>query len=155
MSHWLYNGKEIDEIPEGAFGFIYKIVNVQTGKTYIGRKNLKRRIKSKVKTKTKTAKSATKFKIKISDSDWKTYIGSNKVLIEEINDVGMQMFNFEILAFFFTQGQLNYAEENIQHYLNVTLSDKFYNDSIGSRRYINVVKDDRLLELISNLRNKF
>ena len=154
MSHWVHEGKKIEEIPEGVVGFVYKITNKSTGKMYVGRKNVKRRVKTKVKTKNKNAKNATKSKVAIKSSDWASYIGSNKTLITEITSYGKDEFTFEILGFLFTQGQLNYVEENIQHFLNVTLSENYYNDSIGSRRYINIVKDDRLLDTIKQIRNK-
>ena len=38
---WLYENKEVkslEDLPEKAFGFIYKTINVQTGKFYIGKK---------------------------------------------------------------------------------------------------------------------
>lgn len=154
MSHWIYNDKEVDEIPEGAMGFVYKITNLESWRIYIGRKNLKQRRKTKVKTKSKTALNATRSKVKVTESDWKSYIGSNKSLISEIEQIGKEKFKFEILAFLFTQGQLNYVEENIQHYLNVTLHPKFYNDAIGSRRYMNLSSDERFISAIAEVRKK-
>ena len=49
MSHWLYEGKNFDTIPNGHFGFIYLITNTQSGRKYIGRKYFysTRRIKVK------------------------------------------------------------------------------------------------------------
>ena len=40
---WLYEQKQvadINDIPEGTQGFIYKITNLKTGKFYIGKKSL-------------------------------------------------------------------------------------------------------------------
>ena len=41
--NWIYNGREIlslDQFPEEAVGFIYKITNKDNGRFYIGKKNL-------------------------------------------------------------------------------------------------------------------
>ena len=40
---WFYNDKEIhgiEDMPEGAFGFIYETTHIPTGKKYIGKKSL-------------------------------------------------------------------------------------------------------------------
>ena len=40
---WIYNGSfitELNDMPEGTIGFIYKITNGKTGEYYIGKKNV-------------------------------------------------------------------------------------------------------------------
>lgn len=151
---WIYDNKPIEEIPDGAFGFIYLITNLETNKKYIGRKNLKIRQKKKINTLTKQAKSRKKTVVTIKESNWKTYTGSNAELNEIISKVGIEKFKFEILEFAFTQGQLNYLEENAQHFLNVTLRQDFYNSSIGSRGFISMRQDDYILKSTASLRHK-
>ena len=48
---WKYNGKEItnlDQFPEGTFGFVYRILHKATGKAYIGKKVLYHSLKKKL-----------------------------------------------------------------------------------------------------------
>ena len=145
MSHWLYEGKVFDAIPNGHFGFIYLITNTQSGRKYIGRKYFysTRRIKVKGR---KTRKVVRR------ESDWKNYIGSNKTLKYDINRLGKKNFKFEVLCFGETKGQTNYLEENIQHRMNVLIDDNYYNGSIGSRKFISVKFSNKAKKLIKNFR---
>ena len=115
MSHWLYKNKILEEAPEGIFGFVYLITNIKTGKKYIGRKYFgkTRRIKKK---------GSKRRKVIRKDSDWRTYIGSSKLLQENI-EKNKKHFKFEILAFGKTKGQVNYIEENLHH----KLTEQFLN----------------------------
>ena len=80
-SHWLYNKKLFTEVPEGIFGFVYLITNLKTSKKYIGRKYFYsvRRIKVKGKKNRKVIR---------KESNWKIYMGSNKDLNSDIENVG-------------------------------------------------------------------
>jgi hypothetical protein len=145
MSHWLYEGKNFDTIPNGHFGFIYLITNLSSGRKYIGRKyfySIRRK---------KVAGRKTRKVIK-KESDWKSYVGSNKTLTIDINRLGKKDFKFEILCFGETRGQTNYLEENIQHRMNVLLDDDYYNGSIGSRKFISVKFSNKAKKLIKNFR---
>jgi len=143
MSHWLYKNKIIEEAPDGAFGFVYLITNKKTGKKYIGRKYFGkvRRIKRK---------SNKRRKVIRKDSDWRTYIGSSKILQEQINNKKSN-FIFEILAFGKTKGQVNYIEENLHHKFHVSVSDEFYNDCIGPRRFARVSLDKDVIKSINKI----
>lgn len=136
MSHWLYQNKVLQEAPENAFGFIYKITNSLNGKMYIGRKYFekKRRVKRKGQSRRKVIRKS---------SDWQSYTGSSKVLNEVIQKSGKSNFKFEILCFGYTKGQVNYLEENIQHRLQVIMNDRYYNDCIGSRKWLSVKFNDK------------
>lgn len=123
----------IEDFPENSFGFIYKITNQITGKFYIGKKSLYHNIKKKL-TKKELAeqtgpgrKSATKRIQK--ESDWITYWGSNKEILEEIKIKGNLAFQREILKIVTTKKELTYWEIAYQCQYNVLLIDS-YNDNI-------------------------
>ena len=143
MSHWLYKNKIIEEAPEGAFGFVYLITNKKTGKKYIGRKYFgkTRRVKKKGNKRRRVIR---------KDSDWRTYIGSSKLLQEHI-EKRKSNFSFQILAFGKTKGQVNYLEENIHHRFHVASNGKFYNDCIGPRRFANVKLDEGIDDIINDI----
>tara|TARA_R110000796_G_scaffold3094_2_gene11926 strand:- start:5710 stop:6153 length:444 start_codon:yes stop_codon:yes gene_type:complete len=142
-SHWLYNKKLFTEVPEGIFGFVYLITNLKTSKKYIGRKYFYsvRRIKVKGKKNRKVIR---------KESNWKIYMGSNKDLNSDIENVGHKNFKFEILLLTETKGQTNYLEENIQHKMNVLTDSDYYNGSIGSRKFISVKFSNKAKKLIKN-----
>tara|TARA_B100001094_G_C17899098_1_gene655534 strand:+ start:213 stop:659 length:447 start_codon:yes stop_codon:yes gene_type:complete len=147
MSHWLYKEQILEEAPEGAFGFVYLITNNKSGKMYIGRKYFgkTRRVKKK---------GSKRRKVIRKDSDWRTYIGSSKTLQESINK-NKNNFKFEILAFGKTKGQVNYIEENLHHKFHVSVSEEFYNDCIGPRRFARVSLDKSTINAINKVKLKF
>lgn len=99
---WLYNGLPFSEnLIDGQYGFIYKIRNHLTGKLYIGKKLFWFKSSKQVKGKKK--------KILI-ESDWRKYWGSNKVLLEDINQLGVENFTREILHLCPSKGECNYWE---------------------------------------------
>lgn len=144
MSHWVYKGQILEEIPDGVAGFIYRITNNVSGRKYIGRKYFYR-------VKRKVIKGSTRRRVTTKSSDWKTYMGSNKTLSDDIKTLGKNNFTFEILAFGYTKGQVNFLEENVQHRLGVLFDDDYYNDSIGSRKYIGVKVDDAFRDILLNM----
>ena len=143
MSHWLYKNKILEEAPEGCFGFVYLITNIKDGKKYIGRKYFgkTRRVKKKGNKRRRVIR---------KDSDWRTYIGSSKLLQEHISK-RKSNFKFEILAFGKTKGQVNYIEENLHHKFHVANSSKFYNDCIGPRRFARVNLDKETINVINKI----
>ena len=146
MSHWLYEGEILDEVPESAFGFIYQITDLTTNRKYIGRKYFeqKRRVKKKGQKRRKVVR---------KDSGWRDYTGSSKPLNEAITKNGKGKFRFEILEFGYTKGQVNYLEENIQHRLQVILDDTYYNDCVGSRKWLSVKFNEKQKQkLLSNVK---
>ena len=85
---WLYEGKPFttDDIND-FFGYVYRIINLQNGREYIGRKYF---------SKFRTPK-GKKRKVK-SESDWKKYYGSCPELKEEIGKIGRENFSRTILS---------------------------------------------------------
>lgn len=140
---FMYDGKSVVEyvtvenFPPGCIGFVYKITNIKTGKFYIGRKSLFSNVRKKL-TKKEIAehkgpgKKPTK-KLVTTESNWVNYWGSNKVILEEIKAEGTKDFRKEILKFCFNKKQLTYWEVHYQCINGVLLTDKSYNDNIGSK----------------------
>jgi hypothetical protein len=93
--------KTIEDFPENSFGFIYKITNTITGKFYIGKKSLYHNVKKKLTKKELAEQSgpgrkATTKRIQ-KESDWATYWGSNKEILEEIKISGNLAFTRKII----------------------------------------------------------
>ena len=128
---WLYVGKPFttDDIND-FFGYVYRIINLQNGREYIGRKYF---------WKFRTPK-GKKRKVK-SESDWKKYYGSCPELKEEIQQLGRQNFSRTILSLHKTAGKTNY-EETKQLFTKAVLTEqlddgtpKYYNSNILSRYF--------------------
>jgi hypothetical protein len=124
----------VEKFPENCVGFVYKITNIKTGKFYIGKKSLYSNTKKKL-TKKEIAehegpgrKPSSKRVIK--ESNWLTYWGSNKTILEEIKADGVEDFRKEILKFCFNKKQLTYWEVHFQCVEGVLFSDKSYNDNV-------------------------
>jgi hypothetical protein len=119
---WYYEYKQIDEtILESYIGFVYCITNLTNGKRYIGKKLLKFKRSKRVKGKTK------RFLV---DSDWRTYWGSNKSLIADVESLGEDKFRRDILRLCVSKGECNYFEAKLQFECNVLETDSFYNEWI-------------------------
>lgn len=126
---WTYKGSEITEPVPDTFGFVYCITNLVTGKKYIGRKNWYSMKKKKGEKRRKK-----------SESDWKSYYGSNDILKKDVEELGKENFSREILILAETVGLLGYFEENEQHRRGVLFDDGYYNDCIGPGRFRSVKK---------------
>lgn len=81
---WLYENKQLDELPEECVGFVYLITNNLTGRKYVGKKLAKF---SKTTYKVVKLKNGNKKRKKIKskiESDWQLYYGSNDQLNKDI-----------------------------------------------------------------------
>ena len=145
LSHWLYKGKPLTEVPQKQFGFVYLITNLNSSQMYIGRKYFESKRRKKVKGKKRRT-------IVRTETDWSTYTGSSKTLNKDIAKTGKDKFKFEILVLGETRGQVNYLEENIHHKFHVVARDKFYNDCIGPRRFANVRLSEEVFKSINKLK---
>ena len=123
FGHWLINE---DVQPFDYFGFVYRITNRKTGRSYIGKKQIiyNRRMKVKGRKNRKHVK---------KESDWKEYTGSCNELNGDIEILGKEGFKFEILKFCSTKAELGYTETMYQFKEEVL--DKKFED--GSRKYYN------------------
>ena len=96
---WLFEGKNIEALPEDCVGFVYLITNNTTGRRYIGKKLAKF---SKTTYKVVKLKNGNKKRKKIRgkiESDWQTYYGSNIELNKDIERLGAGNFTREILFY--------------------------------------------------------
>lgn len=143
MNNWLYENKVIEKLedfPKNTFGFIYMITHLPSGISYIGKKSLHHNLTKKL-TKKELAeqsgpgrKSSTK-KIQ-KESDWKTYYGSAKPILEFLKEGKHNEFKREILHLVNNKKLLTYYEckylfkygvlENPLEYFNDNILGKFY-----------------------------
>lgn len=121
---WFHASTVVEELNADVVGFVYLITNLETNRKYVGKKLSKR-------SKTKTVKGKKK-KVKV-DSDWKTYYGSSKTLLEDVEKYGKQKFCREILHFCYSKSECTYLEAKEQFLRNVLESEEYYNDWIMCR----------------------
>jgi hypothetical protein len=109
MNPWIYKDQPLldEHIPENSIAFLYMITHVETGRWYIGRKNLYRKVTKMVKNKNGTSKK----KRSLVFSDWKEYWSSSDYLKEMIKEHGEDNFKREILIFVETASATIYSEE--------------------------------------------
>jgi len=119
--------KVYQAVPEDAFGFIYEIVNITNGKKYIGKKQMKRKIRRN------PLKGKKRKRIDFVESDWKTYTGSSDALNIDIATLGLDKFVFKILKFCNSKFELSYFEAKMQFEKDVLLSEDYYNGIINCR----------------------
>ena len=145
--HWVQYGKENVFVPNlDKFGFVYLITNLQNGKGYIGCKQYK-----------------LYSRMKERESDWKTYIGSSKWLMQDIKKIGKEHFKFEIIAEYKNRRSLRYYELYYQMKFNVLSSTfegtdepAYYNSRVGGKFYrpVESYQDPEYRKKLSNsLRN--
>ena len=128
---WIYKGSVFDSDDIGDhYGFVYRITNTTTGKSYIGRKYFVQKRKPKGGKRRVT-----------SESNWKQYYGSSDELKQDIRRDGKNTFKREILSLHRTLGRVNY-EETKQLFLHNVLAEKlddgspaYYNSNILGRYY--------------------
>ena len=124
---WYFDNKSLitDSIDTTIIGFVYKITNLISNRSYIGQK------KFWVKAKTKKAKLA---KIKFVPSDWQSYWGSNLELQNDVAHCGEINFRREIISLCHSKSEMNYVELYHQMINNALLHpDLYYNSYAGGR----------------------
>lgn len=134
MSNWIYQGQEIESLPDECIGFVYLITNLKSGKKYIGKKQA---FFTRKAMKTFVLKSGVKKKKKVTvkkDSDWRTYFGSNEQLNKDVVELGEENFRREILKICNTKTECSYYEAKYQFEFDVLLNpDMYYNSWIMVR----------------------
>jgi len=137
--NWYYKGEEmssIEDFPPSTFGFVYRVIHIPTGKTYIGKKVLKFTRKAKLGKKDLALYEGVKgrkptYKQVVKESDWKTYWGSNKTLLKLLKTEPKENFKREILACSSSKKLLTYEETKAQFIYEVLENPHlFFNDNI-------------------------
>ena len=147
---WTYKGQlitHIDDMPEGTYGFIYKVTHLGTNQKYIGKKVLyfernkrlgKRALEALREERAKKGiKGRVPLKQKvIKESDWKDYHGSHLEIKRLLDKDGPMSFNRQILCFVKSKKELTYYEckelfinevlERNTEYINDNILGKFY-----------------------------
>ena len=130
---WTYKGTEVVALPEDCIGFVYIIVNVLSGRKYIGKKLAKF---SKTTYKTVKQKNGIKKRKKIRskiDSDWQEYYGSSPELTADVIKLGTKNFSREILFYCRSKSECSYIEAREQFTRRVLESADYYNGHIQVR----------------------
>ncbi len=124
---WMYQGTEIDSLPEGTEGFVYLITNLTTGRKYVGKKLAKFK-KSRPPLKGRVNRRRSRV-----ESDWRDYWGSNELLLQDVQTLGEHQFTREILYICRSRGVMGYLEALEQFERRVLESDEYYNGIINVR----------------------
>ena len=150
LTTWTYKGlliTSIDDMPDGTYGFIYKVIHKTSGKKYIGKKVLyfernKRLGKRALEAlKEERAKKGIKGRVPlkqkvITESDWKDYYGSHAEIKKLLEKDGPMSFTKQILSYVKSKKELTYYEckelfinevlERDNEYINDNILGKFY-----------------------------
>ena len=150
MKNWLYKEKEvyeINDIPQNTFGFIYITTHIPTGKKYLGKKSLYHNVKKKLTKKELAEQPTTRGRKSLTttiqkESDWKTYYGSAKPIVELIKQGKQKDFMRKILCLAPNKKLLTYYEckylfkyevlEKPEEWLNDNILGKFYTKDFAS-----------------------
>jgi hypothetical protein len=135
---WVYNSKpitHINDFPKDTFGFIYIVKNNDTNKSYIGKKVLYHNKKVKLGKKevaelTGVGRKPT-TKIVTKESDWESYYGSNKEVMQLIKEGKQSLFTRTIIKLAPNKKLLTYYEtQALFTYKVLEHPESFYNDNI-------------------------
>jgi hypothetical protein len=135
---WTYNGSPITDISDfskDTFGFIYIVKNNETNKSYIGKKVLYHNKKVKLTKKeiaelTGVGRKPT-TKIVTKESDWKTYYGSNKEVMDLVKAGKQNIFTRQIIQLASNKKLLTYYEtQALFTYKVLEHPELYYNDNI-------------------------
>ena len=128
---WSFRGRPIDEelfskiCDAGFLGFVYEITENETGKKYIGKKGLLKKVKRK-------PRGSKRHKIVWKESDWRTYHGSSPTLTERVES-GEYTYSREILLFCRGKADMMFYETKYQIDKGVIFDDNYYNSMLHIR----------------------
>ena len=135
---WLYQNKEVlslEDLPQDTYGFVYISIHQPTGKSYIGKKSLFHNVKKKLTKKQLVEQTGRGRKptteIVQKESDWKTYYGSAKPILDLLKEGKQEEFTREILQLVPNKKLLTYYECKYLFMLGVIeQQDGYFNDNI-------------------------
>ena len=135
---WLYKNKEVlslEDLPQDTYGFVYISIHQPTGKSYIGKKSLFHNVKKKLTKKQLVEQTGRGRKptteIVQKESDWKTYYGSAKPILDLLKEGKQEEFTREILQLVPNKKLLTYYECKYLFMLGVIeQQDGYFNDNI-------------------------
>ena len=136
---WNYKGEIMEDLssfPPNTFGFVYKVKHLPTQKMYIGKKVLHHQRKTKLTKKDLALYEGQpgrkpKYKVIKKESDWKTYYGSNKSLLELLKSEPIENFERDILVLSPNKKLLTYYETKwLFIYQTLEKPEEFFNDNI-------------------------
>jgi hypothetical protein len=120
---WLYEGQPFED-PGEAYGFVYNITHIPTGKKYIGRKYFTLAGYKQVKGKRKKIR---------KESDWREYWGSSKHLQADIALYGKDQFKREIVRLCKSRTECSYYESKMIFEEDALLKEDYYNHWISCK----------------------
>ena len=144
MNNWIYQNQEVDTVsdfPDNTYGFVYSITHLPTRKRYIGKKILFFTRKVKLTKKDLLEYKGVigrrpSYKLAIKESDWKTYWGSNKEMLELIKSEPAENWERQILESAPNKKLLTYYETKYQMvYQVLEKPDEFWTDNILGKFY--------------------
>ena len=141
---WIYKNEPVEQLPEDCVGFVYIITNTVSARMYVGKKL------SKFKTtryKMHTQKNGKKVRKKIRGavaSDWQEYYGSSDQLNRDVETLGRDQFQREILYYCRSKAECNYIEAREQFSRKVLESAQYYNGHIRVRVHGSLIIDKDL-----------
>ena len=121
---------EWENIPDDIsdyYGFVYRIINIKTGKFYIGKKFF---FFKRTRPPLKGRKNKRHY---VVESDWRVYWGSSNELHLDIEKYGQNAFKREIIALCNTRWDCAYQELMYQLQYEVLFNDLSYNGIIHVR----------------------
>ena len=130
---WIYKKEPVEQLPEECVGFVYIITNTVSGRMYVGKKLA--RFKT-TRYKMHTQKNGKKIRKKIRGavaSDWQEYYGSSDQLNRDVESIGRDRFQREILYYCRSKAECNYIEAREQFTRKVLESHQYYNGHIRVR----------------------
>ena len=127
---WYYNNQPFEpdeDLLKEYQGFVYLITELDTNMKYIGKKFFWS------SRKLPPLKGKTRKRVKLVESDWKSYYGSNEELKSLVENKSADNYKREILILCKTKGDCSYYEAKLQFENDVLLKEDYYNQFIGCK----------------------
>ena len=127
---WYYNNQPFEpdeDLLKEYQGFVYLITELDTNMKYIGKKFFWS------SRKLPPLKGKTRKRVKLVESDWKSYYGSNEELKLLVENKSQDNYKREIIILCKTKGDCSYYEAKLQFEKDVLLKDDYYNQFIGCK----------------------